>query len=43
MKVRTIGPDRSAGEELGPNLMDQRRTHEGAGAGYRQAQRILHG
>jgi NTE family protein len=43
VRVRTIGPDRSAGEELGPNLMDQRRTHEGAGAGFRQAQRILQG
>ncbi|MFN2617004.1 MAG: patatin-like phospholipase family protein [Thermoleophilaceae bacterium] len=43
VKVSTIGPDRIAGDELGPNLMDQRRTHEGAGAGYRQAQRILQG
>ena len=41
VSVQTIGPDRTAAEELGPNLMDHRRTHEGAGAGHRQAQRIM--
>jgi NTE family protein len=40
VSVETIGPDRTAAEEIGPNLMDQRRTHDGAGAGHRQARRI---
>jgi NTE family protein len=39
--LQTIGPDRTAAEELGPNLMDYRRTHDGAGAGHRQALRIM--
>jgi hypothetical protein len=40
VSVETIGPDRAAAEEIGPNLMDYRRTHEGAGAGHRQARRV---
>ena len=43
VSVDTIGPDRIAAEELGPNLMDERRVHDGAGAGHRQAQRIMRG
>jgi NTE family protein len=41
VSVQTIGPDRKAAEELGPNLMDYSRTHDGAGAGHRQAKRIM--
>jgi NTE family protein len=41
VSVETLGPDRAAADEIGPNLMDHTRTHDAAGAGHRQAGRSL--
>ena len=38
--VTTIGPDRAAADEMGPNPMDPRRANAGAQAGYRQGLRL---